>query len=179
MATQYAFGKIVTNGLVLALDAADRNSYVSGSTTWGDLTGNTNATLLGSVGYSNLAGGSLIFNGSSSYCLASGVKSFSVPATVSITCLRVNTPANYLLLWDANTGAGGRQQRIFDTYILFVDKLSAQTSPSVPQMNVYSWTNTTYTISETHFSGNWEIINVCEGSRMRDEIRNLGTLPRN
>ena len=27
MAVQYAFGKIVTNGLVLALDAADRNSY--------------------------------------------------------------------------------------------------------------------------------------------------------
>lgn len=46
MATQYAFGKIVTNGLVLALDAADRNSYVSGSTTWNDLSGNNyNGTL--------------------------------------------------------------------------------------------------------------------------------------
>ena len=32
--------RIVTNGLVLALDAADRNSYVSGSTTWNDLSGN-------------------------------------------------------------------------------------------------------------------------------------------
>jgi len=40
MATQYANGKIVTNGLVLALDAADRNSYVSGSTTWNDLSAN-------------------------------------------------------------------------------------------------------------------------------------------
>lgn len=40
MATQYAFGKIVTNGLVLALDAADRNSYVSGSSSWRDLTQN-------------------------------------------------------------------------------------------------------------------------------------------
>ena len=34
--------RIVTNGLVLALDAADRNSYVSGSTTWFDLSGNSN-----------------------------------------------------------------------------------------------------------------------------------------
>jgi len=42
MAVQYAFGKIVTNGLVLALDAADRNSYVSGSATWTDLSGNNN-----------------------------------------------------------------------------------------------------------------------------------------
>lgn len=31
--------KIVTNGLVFALDASDRNCYVTGSTTWKDLTG--------------------------------------------------------------------------------------------------------------------------------------------
>jgi hypothetical protein len=39
MATQFAFGKIVTDGLILALDAADRNSYVSGSTVWNDVSG--------------------------------------------------------------------------------------------------------------------------------------------
>jgi len=31
---------IVTNGLILSLDASDQNSYVSGSTTWNDLSGN-------------------------------------------------------------------------------------------------------------------------------------------
>ena len=52
MATQYAFGKIVTTGLVLALDSADRNSYVTGSTTWTNLTttGN-NGTLQNGVTY--------------------------------------------------------------------------------------------------------------------------------
>jgi len=45
MATQYAFGKIITDGLVLCLDAADRNSYVSGSTTWFDVAGSNNGTL--------------------------------------------------------------------------------------------------------------------------------------
>ena len=30
---------IIENGLVLSLDASDRNSYVSGSTTWYDLSG--------------------------------------------------------------------------------------------------------------------------------------------
>lgn len=34
--------RIVTSGLVLNLDAADRNSYVSGSTIWNDLSGNGN-----------------------------------------------------------------------------------------------------------------------------------------
>jgi hypothetical protein len=54
MATQYAFGKIVTNGLVLALDAADRNSYVSGSTTWNDLSGqNAHGTIVGSIAFVN------------------------------------------------------------------------------------------------------------------------------
>ena len=53
MATQYAFGQIVTSGLVLALDAADRNSYVSGSTTWNDVSGNgSNGTLTNNPTYS-------------------------------------------------------------------------------------------------------------------------------
>ena len=38
--------RIVTNGLVLSLDAADQNSYVSGSATWNDLSGNNNNATL-------------------------------------------------------------------------------------------------------------------------------------
>ena len=61
MATQYAFGKIVTNGLVLALDAADRNSYMSGSTIWNDLSGNNNGgTLTNGPTFSN---NSIVFDG--------------------------------------------------------------------------------------------------------------------
>jgi hypothetical protein len=37
---------VVTNGLVLSLDAGDRNSYVSGSTTWFDLAGSSNPTYI-------------------------------------------------------------------------------------------------------------------------------------
>jgi hypothetical protein len=60
--------KIVTNGLVLALDAADRNSYVSGSTTWNDLSGyNYNGTLTNSPTFSNTNGGIISFNGTSQY----------------------------------------------------------------------------------------------------------------
>lgn len=54
MAMQFAFGKIVTDGLVLALDASNRNSYTSGSTTWRDLSGNGfNSIMTGSVSYNN------------------------------------------------------------------------------------------------------------------------------
>jgi hypothetical protein len=84
MATQYAFGKIVTNGLVLALDAADRNSYVSGSTTWNDLSGNNNnATLVNSPTFSSTNGGSIVLNGTNQYGTASDSTSLR-PASFSI-----------------------------------------------------------------------------------------------
>jgi hypothetical protein len=45
---------VVTNGLVLALDAANPKSYVSGSTTWNDLSGNNaHGTITGSVAFVN------------------------------------------------------------------------------------------------------------------------------
>jgi hypothetical protein len=59
--------KIVTNGLVLALDSADRNSYISGSTSWYDLTGNNNGTISGSPLFTGSNGGFLTFNAVNSY----------------------------------------------------------------------------------------------------------------
>ena len=55
---------IVTNGLVLYLDAANSKSYVSGSTTWSDMSGNNRSgSLLSGTSYSNTNGGSINFTG--------------------------------------------------------------------------------------------------------------------
>jgi hypothetical protein len=60
---------VVTNGLVMVLDAANPRSYVSGSTTWRDLSGNNStASLVNNTGYIDPPIGGLVFNGSSSYC---------------------------------------------------------------------------------------------------------------
>ena len=60
--------RIVTEGLVLALDAADRNSYPGSGTTWTDLSGRgNNGTLQNGVGYSGDNGGSLSFDGVDDY----------------------------------------------------------------------------------------------------------------
>ena len=68
MAVQYSFGKIVTDGLVLALDAADRNSYVSGSTTWFDVSGNNNSgSLVNGPTFNSGNGGSIVFDGVDDY----------------------------------------------------------------------------------------------------------------
>ena len=56
---------IITDGLILHLDAGNKNSYSGSGATWTDLTGNGyNATLINSVGYSSNSGGMLTFNGS-------------------------------------------------------------------------------------------------------------------
>jgi hypothetical protein len=61
--------QIITNGLVLNLDAANKDSYPGTGTTWTDLTGIAgNATLYNGVGFnSNLWGGSLSFDSVDDY----------------------------------------------------------------------------------------------------------------
>jgi hypothetical protein len=56
--------KIVTDGLVLCLDAANQKSYGGSGTVWKDLSKNGNdATLVNGVGYDSSNNGSLIFDG--------------------------------------------------------------------------------------------------------------------
>jgi hypothetical protein len=66
-----AFGngpRIVTDGLVVSLDAADRNSYASGSTVWNNLSGNNYAgSLINGAGFNISNGGSISFDGIDDY----------------------------------------------------------------------------------------------------------------
>lgn len=63
MAFRYS-PKIVTDGLVLYLDAANTKSYVSGSTTWNDISrSRVNGTLTNGPVYSGTNGGVITFDG--------------------------------------------------------------------------------------------------------------------
>ena len=56
------------SGLVLHLDAGNTSSYSgSGSTTWNDLSGNGSNVTLTNTTYSSANGGSIVFNGTTSY----------------------------------------------------------------------------------------------------------------
>lgn len=72
MATQYAFGKIVTSGLVLAWDVADRNSYPGSGTVIYDVSRNgNNGTLTNGVGYSITSTGPVLtFDGVNDYVIS-------------------------------------------------------------------------------------------------------------
>ena len=50
--------KIVSDGLVMCLDAANSKSYISGSSTWNDLSGNgNNGTLVNTPTFTSSFGG--------------------------------------------------------------------------------------------------------------------------
>jgi len=60
--------RIVTDGLVLCLDAGNTKSYSGSGTTWNDLSGNGNTgTLTNGPTYSSDNGGSIFFDGSNDY----------------------------------------------------------------------------------------------------------------
>lgn len=60
--------KIVTDGLLMYLDVANTKSYISGFTSFNDLTKNyTNGTLINGPSYDSLNGGSIIFDGIDDY----------------------------------------------------------------------------------------------------------------
>jgi hypothetical protein len=84
-----AFGngpKIVTSGLILSLDAADRNSYSGTGTVWNDLSGNGNTgTLTNGPTYSSTNGGSILFDGSND--VVTVADNTSVSMTNSLTIL--------------------------------------------------------------------------------------------
>jgi hypothetical protein len=105
MATHFAFGKIVTDGLVLALDAADKNSYPGSGTTWRDLSGNTNNnTLTNGPTFNSANGGSIVFDGVDDFCQGT-IPSSAFSSAHSICCwFYRNTITNWSALFSNNVG---------------------------------------------------------------------------
>jgi len=60
--------RIVTDGLILCLDAANKRSYPGAGTTWTDLTANkNNGTLTNGPTFDSANGGSIVFDGNDDY----------------------------------------------------------------------------------------------------------------
>jgi hypothetical protein len=76
--------KISTNGLVLALDAGNRLSYVSGSTLWNDISNNNNnGTLTNGPTFNSSNGGSIVFDGTNDYTIGNiSSSTFSNASTI-------------------------------------------------------------------------------------------------
>ena len=79
--------KIVTEGLVFAVDAANRKSYPGSGTNCTDIVGVSDGVLTNGVGYSLDNGGSFIFDGTDDYIDIDTVPQINNPLTI---CAFVN-----------------------------------------------------------------------------------------
>jgi hypothetical protein len=98
--------RIVTDGLVLCLDAGNTKSYPGSGTTWTDLSGNGNdGTLENGVGYSGDNLGSLSFDGSNDYVDCGSVANLGNTFTVKVITKTESFPLSYnpLIFRDGNT----------------------------------------------------------------------------
>lgn len=109
MAFQYS-PKIVTDGLVLYLDAANTKSFVSGSTLWNDLTVNSNVGLLtnGPV-YSGTSGGGIVFDGTNDLVYLPFVLNTSTNFTIEVVAkcnnmISTPSPQNRQTIWSFTSG---------------------------------------------------------------------------
>ena len=94
---------IIENGLVLALDASDKNSYPGSGTTWNDVSGNNNTgTLTNSPTFSSANGGIIVFDGTNDYInLTTNIQSGFTSATYEFICYSNLLPGvgNYYQLY--------------------------------------------------------------------------------
>lgn len=106
MAFRYS-PKIVTDGLVLYLDAANTKSYTGSGTIWNDISrSNVNGTLINGPTFSSLNGGSIVFDGvDDGVNLISTITLGNGNWTISMWAYANSFPSNYgRLISNNNSG---------------------------------------------------------------------------
>ena len=104
--------RIVTDGLILALDAGNTKSYPGSGTSWTDLSGNSNTGTLTSMdgnNYNSANGGYLDFDGTADYVDVSG--STTVSAATFLAWVRLDGDQNAWsgVIFSRGTNVSGMQ----------------------------------------------------------------------
>jgi hypothetical protein len=111
MSTVQNVNNIVTNRLVMYLDAANTRSYPGTGTTWTDLSQyKSNGTLTNGPTFSSTNGGGIVFDGTNNFVLlTSGAALLTQTSniTMEIWFYKTGTGLNYRLFYNGNSGANG------------------------------------------------------------------------
>jgi hypothetical protein len=112
----YYSPRIVTSGLVLALDAAERLSYPRTGTTWRDLSGNNNNfSLINGPTFSAANMGGIVFDGTDDYLLISSlVWNYNADFTIQFwfTPSSLGGANGYGLFFNGSTGSNTNRVQI-------------------------------------------------------------------
>ena len=130
--------KIVTDGLVLYLDAANQRSYPGSGTTWSDISrGGNNGVLINGPTFSSANGGSIVFDGVDDYVTVSppltGITDFTL-----FTWFKTPSIATEQFLYDCGYVTTGWVLEIYQS------KLSYQVG------NTYLQSTTTLSSNQTY-----------------------------
>lgn len=141
---------LITDGLVLRLDAADSTSYGGSGTTWTDIAGTAqNITFTGSPTYTSTPPSYFTFNGVNQYGLGSGAVLPTTTYTKSVWVYLNAYADNNIVSGDGHfifMGAGGTDKKI---YCGHADWPSYIAYPSTNTVNLSTWYNLTLTFNTT------------------------------
>jgi hypothetical protein len=141
---------ISTNGLVLALDAGDRNSYVSGSTTWFDLAGTNNGTLINGPTFNSGSGGSIVFDGVDDYVVNNTLTSLiTSQLTLSVWFFATDVSTDNFIISSENSTFNNSR------FLLFQDKVAFFSE----RVNTYSFILGITNDIRMDFASNSEVLN--------------------
>jgi hypothetical protein len=151
--------KIVTDGLVFYLDAANSKSYVSGSTAWNDISrGGNNGTLVNGPTFNSGNGGSIVFDGVNDYVTIPDSPALKLNGNFTIMLWhRAITKTNTFPgpLYKGNSGAGGTGYILFYTSVnngeIYLKRDNIQL-PLTSAVNTY-WSHITFTYDGTNVRG--------------------------
>ncbi len=94
----YSYGpSIAKNGLLMALDAANRKSYPGSGTVWSDLSGNNiTGSLVNGPTYSSANGGSIVFDGTNDYVNCGDLPIFRISSQITLEAFfNISTYVNW------------------------------------------------------------------------------------
>jgi len=142
----YGGPNIVTNGLVLNLDAGNSKSYPGSGTTWNDLSGqNKNFVWSGTPSFVS-AGSLSYFNTLNLYASGPASNSFGITnATgycVMLACLNITLTLNTAFNWDGTGGRGIYSHLPYGTDVIYWDQggcCNPDTRTSVSSGGATTW----------------------------------------
>jgi hypothetical protein len=158
MSTVTGGPNIIANDLILYLDAANPLSYVSGSTSWKDISRNeVIGTLISGSSYNASNGGAITFNGTDSYILLPqstpnqtyGNYSFSVWFSFTTTRNSSST-SNSMIMEAQNTLLGG-----VDNYLYALSNATAAGTNGRIGFQTFNPLSILYTTTNTWTGGQW------------------------
>ena len=146
---------IVTNGLVLSLDAGNSKSYPGSGTAWSDLSGNRNTGTLANFGsqtiYNSNGGGNIVFDGTNDYVDFGILSSINNLTTFTVDFwFKTNNAATEQFFISTTNAAGTKGWHVE----MFNNKVLLQVYPLTyyRQSNTILSSNVWYHVSVTYLS---------------------------